>query len=38
MNDVIKDSLDALRGTEEATEPTGNSVIDEWKRKQAEQP
>ena len=36
MNDVIKDSLDALRGTEKVSEPTGNSAIDEWKRKQEE--
>jgi len=36
MNDVIKDSLDALRGSEEPVEATGNSAIDEWKRKQEE--
>ena len=34
MNTVIEDSLNALRGTEEVVEPTGNSAIDEWKRKQ----
>lgn len=38
MNDVIKDSLDALSGSEEPSAATGNSAIDEWKRKQAEQP
>jgi hypothetical protein len=36
VTDAIEESLNALRGTEEVSEPTGNSAIDEWKRKQEE--
>jgi len=36
MDDVVNRGLDALRGTQEPVETTGNSAIDAWKKTQEE--